>query len=245
MIPLKKNPNALLTNYSSILTQIGLVLALFVVYQFLMIRSYPSDIKKINYSYVPENEMENTIEIKAPKPPPIENTAQPVIPDKIIKVDNQKDIIETVIESTETDENEAVEVKVDENIKNVQEEEEVIEDVPFVVIENVPVFPGCKGTNTQLRNCFSEKVTAFVSKKFNAELASDLGLEPGSIQRIFVVFKIDKKGNIVDIKARAPHKKLQAEAIRVVKLLPKMTPGKQRGKPVGVKYGLPIIFKVE
>ena len=45
--------------------------------------------------------------------------------------------------------------------------------------------------------------------------------------------------------ARAPHKRLQQEAIRVVKLLPKMIPGKQRGRPVGVKYSLPIAFKVE
>ncbi|MBL4723919.1 MAG: energy transducer TonB, partial [Lutibacter sp.] len=53
------------------------------------------------------------------------------------------------------------------------------------------------------------------------------------------------KGNIVNIEARAPHKKLKEEAIRVVKLLPKMMPGRQRGKPVGVKYGLPIVFKVD
>ena len=70
-------------------------------------------------------------------------------------------------------------------------------------------------------------------------------MDSGSIQRIFVIFKIDKKGNIVNIEARAPHKKLKEEAIRVVKLLPKMMPGRQRGKPVGVKYGLPIVFKVD
>ena len=77
------------------------------------------------------------------------------------------------------------------------------------------------------------------------ELAADLGLTPGTTQRIFVVFKIDKKGDIVNIKARAPHKRLQEEAVRVIKLLPKMKPGKQRGKAVGVSYGLPIVFKVE
>jgi protein TonB len=59
------------------------------------------------------------------------------------------------------------------------------------------------------------------------------------------VFKIDRHGNIANIKARAPHKKLKEEAIRVIKLLPKMIPGKQRGKAVGVSYGLPIVFKVE
>mgnify|MGYP000893994098 CR=1 FL=1 len=87
-------------------------------------------------------------------------------------------------------------------------------------------------------------VVSSIFKKFNADLASDLGLSPG-VKRIFVVFKIDKRGNIVDVMARAPHKRLQDEAIRVVKLLPKMIPGKQRGIAVGVKYSLPIAFKVE
>jgi protein TonB len=59
------------------------------------------------------------------------------------------------------------------------------------------------------------------------------------------MFKIDKKGEIVDIRARAPHKRLEKEAIRVVSILPKMKPGRQRGKAVGVKYSLPIVFNVE
>ena len=59
------------------------------------------------------------------------------------------------------------------------------------------------------------------------------------------MFKIDKNGNITNVQARAPHNRLRDEAIRVIKLLPKMIPGKQRGRPVGVKYSLPIAFKVE
>lgn len=244
MIEVKKYPNAKLSNYSTILIQMGFVLALFIVYQFMIIKSYPSDIKTMDGTYVNVEDMENTIEIKTP-PPPIEKTAQPVMPDKIIKVEDQEDVVETVIESTETDENEAIIVDVDKDINSVDEDEEIVEDVPFLIIEKVPIFPGCTGGNNELRACFSEKVSKFVSKKFNSELASDLGLSQGSIQKIFVVFKIDKNGDVADIKARAPHKMLQEEVIRVVKLLPKMTPGKQRGKAVGVKYGLPIVFRVE
>jgi protein TonB len=246
MIEVKKYPNALLSNYSFILTQLGLVLALFIVYQIMIFKSYPSNIKILDATYTNVDDIENNIEIKTLPPPNIKAASQPVIPDKIIKVEDQKDVVETVIESTESDENQAVIIKdVDKNINSVEEEEDIVEDVPFLVIEDVPVFPGCKGNNEELRACFSEQVSKFVSKKFDSELASDLGLSPGSIQKIFVVFKIDKNGDIVDIKARAPHKKLQAEAIRVVKLLPKMIPGKQRGRPVGVKYGLPIVFRVE
>ena len=59
------------------------------------------------------------------------------------------------------------------------------------------------------------------------------------------MFKIDKEGNIIDIKARAKHPNLEKEAIRVISLLPKLIkPGYQRGKPVIVPYSLPIIFNV-
>ena len=82
-----------------------------------------------------------------------------------------------------------------------------------------------------------------VSRKFNADLAGDLGLS--GKQKIYVQFKITKTGGIQIIGARAPHKKLEKEARRVVNLLPKMQPGKQRGRPVNVTYMLPITFDVQ
>ncbi len=241
---IKKYPHAVLENYSKILIQLGLVLALFIVYQFLNLKSYPSEIKDLVGTFVRVDDMENIIEIK---PIDIQEPPAPkaVISERILKVDDEVEIQETIIESTEIDETDAVVVKLDKDIKVVEEEEDVVEDVPFMIIEDVPIFPGCSGSNKERRECFSVKISKFVSKKFNVELASDLGLPQGTVQKIFVMFKIDKKGNITDIKARAPHKKLQEEAIRVVELLPQMTPGKQRGKAVSVSYGLPIVFKVE
>ncbi len=118
------------------------------------------------------------------------------------------------------------------------------ESIPFVIIEDVPVFPGCVGNNEQLKKCFAEKVMKYVGENFNTNLASELGL-PSGIQRIWVLFKIDRTGEITDIQVRSRHKRLTEEAIRVIKKLPRMAPGRQRGKPVGVKYSLPIVFKVE
>ena len=116
-------------------------------------------------------------------------------------------------------------------------------EVPFSVIENVPIFPGCdKGNNEARRKCMSQKITKFVQRKFNTDLAGDLGLS--GRQRISVIFKIDKNGDVVGVRARAPHPKLKAEAIRVVNMLPKMKPGTQLGKAVVVPYSLPIIFEV-
>ncbi|MDD3720880.1 MAG: energy transducer TonB [Lutibacter sp.] len=240
----KKYPGAILENYSRILIQLGLVLSLFIVYEFLTMKSYPREVKEMSGELLNIEDIDKQIEVK-----PVEVEAQPetkvALPEKILKVEDDTDIKETIIESTETSQFDAVVVTEAKEFAKVEEEEEIVEDVAFVVIENVPIYPGCKGNNTELRACFSDKIAKFVAEKFNAELASDIGLTPGSIQKIFVVFRIDKNGNITDINARAPHKKLQEEAIRVINLLPKMTPGRQRGKPVGVKYGLPIVFKVE
>jgi len=238
---IKKNPKANLENYTKLFMQLGLVLALLIVYLAIEKKTYDRVIADLGPVVLNMGqEEEQTVEIEQIKPP-TPKTPPPPTPDKIEVVEDEVEVEETVIESTETNEDEAVEV---EEIIEVEEEEDVMEDVPFAIIEDVPVYPGCKGNKAQLRACLQDKITKHVNKKFNSELASDLGLAPG-IKRIFVMFKIDKKGNIVDVMARAPHKRLEAEAIRVVKLLPKMTPGKQRGRPVGVKYSLPIAFKVE
>ncbi len=241
---IKKYPDAILENYSKILIQLGLVLSLFIVYEFMRMKSFPDPIKGLSGTFVTLEDSEEIIEIK-PRELQVQPQVKVVMPDKILKVEDEIDIQETIIETTETDESEAIILNIENDITAVEEEEIIVEDVPFMIIEEVPVFPGCIGSNKELRACFSKQISKFVLKKFNAELASDIGLESGSIQRIFVIFKIDNKGNIANINARAPHKKLKEEAIRVIELLPKMIPGKQRGKPVGVSYGLPIIFKVE
>ena len=237
---IKKNPKSNLENYSKIFIQIGLVLTLFVVYVAIENKTYDKSIDDLGMASMADDIEEETIitqRIEPPKP----KTPPPPTPEKIEVIEDEKDVEETVIESTETDEDEAVEV---EEIVEEAEEEEVIADVPFAIIEEVPVFPGCSGTRKQKSDCLNKKIKKHVLRKFNGDLAGDLGLSPGK-KKIWVVFRINRAGNIVDINARAPHPRLKKEAIRVTKTLPKMTPGKQRGKPVGMKYTLPISFNVE
>jgi len=118
------------------------------------------------------------------------------------------------------------------------------EDAPFAIVDNVPVFPGCEGTKQELKQCLQEKITEHVALNFNAGMAKGLGLTAG-VKKIFVIFTIDKEGNITEVKSRAPHQLLQEEAIRVVQSLPKMKPGNHLGVDVGVKYSMPIAFKVD
>jgi len=235
----KKNPKANVGRNSSLYFAIGLALMLFLAYYSINYKTYDKseiDIGQLNLEEELEEEIPLTQQIVTPPPPP----PPPAAPEVIEVVEDEEEVEETVIESTEVDqETEIVEV---EEIE-VEEVEEDIE-VPFAVIENVPVFPGCeKGNNAAKKACMSEKIAKFVNRKFNTELASDLGLS--GRQRINVIFKIDKTGSITGVRARAPHPGLEKEAARVINLLPKMKPGKQRGKAVTVPYSLPIIFQVQ
>ena len=243
-----KSSKANLEKCTRLFLLMGLVVALVAVEFAIEFKSKPQTSMEAVYNnsnrldeedFIPDTKVEQEIlKQNIPVPP------QPILEDIKIVSDN-KNIVETVLSSTETDEKDAVVIqKIDySNLKEQKVEEDVVEDIPFFVIEEVPKFPGCQGNNEQLKQCMQEKIQAFVSQNFNSEIAQDLGLEPGT-KRIFVTFVIDKNGNIANIESRAPHKSLQLEAKRVVKSLPKMEPGRQRGKPVRVKYSLPIVFQV-
>ena len=133
----------------------------------------------------------------------------------------------------------------EETVTEVSKSEMTKADVPYAVIENVPVYPGCEGNgNQELKQCMSTKISEFVNLHFNMKKVEALNLPP-KIYRTSVQFKINKEGKVVDVRARAEHPEIENEAVRVVSNLPQMQPGKQRGEAVGVLYSLPIIFKVE
>jgi len=234
----KKNPKANVGRNSSLYFAIGLALMLFLTNYAINYKSYDKsniDIGQLNLDEELEEEIPITEQIQTPPPPP----PPPAAPEVIEVVEDEEEVEETVIESTETNQEEEIEI---EEIELEEVDEDI--EVPFAVIENVPIFPGCeKGNNDAKKKCMSEKIQKFVQKKFNTDLAADLGLS--GRQRINVIFKIDKTGNVVGVRSRAPHPKLEQEAARVINMLPKMKPGKQRGKAVTVPYSLPIVFQVQ
>lgn len=121
------------------------------------------------------------------------------------------------------------------------------QEVPFEVIEHVPIYQGCDPqlSNLELKKCMASGITSIVTSNFNYKLANSLGL-PDGVEKIFVIFKINKEGEITNIESRASHPVLEAEAIRVIRLVPKLDkPGMQRGKPVTVQYSLPLHLQIE
>lgn len=118
-----------------------------------------------------------------------------------------------------------------------------LDAIPFTVVDQVPVFPGCEDVENQ-RECFIQKMKKHVALNLDTSIKNGLSLIPGEI-RVYVKFKIDKTGHVVDVKSRGPHKKLEEEAMRVIRILPQMQPGIHHDKKVYVIDFLPIIFVVD
>ncbi len=237
---LKKNPKANVGRNSSLYFAVGLNVMLVLTYLGLEHKTYETEATKIDLLMLDDQFDEDipitTINIPPPPPP------KPIITEAITIVEDVEDVEETVIESTEIGQDDVIEERiVDVDDVGVEEVEEDIE-VPFAVIEKVPRFPGCKGNNTELRACFQQKMQEHLQKNFRyPNAAAELDIQG----RVFVFFLIDKNGIVTKIKSRGPDQLLEKEAERIISLLPKMEPGKQRNKAVGVPYSIPINFKLQ
>lgn len=236
----KKNPDLDIGRNSSLYFSIGLILMLFVTYNLLEYKTYDKDNFVIDVLAV-EEELENDIplmnvELPPPPPPP------PAAPEIITIVEDVVEVEETIIESTEIDQESKIEPVVEIVEVMVEEIEEDIE-VPFAAVESPPVYPGCQGlAKKELKECFQKKIQEHVVKNFNYPTSAE---ERGLHGKVFVLFVIDANGNPANIKTRGPDKILEKEASRIISSLPTMIPGKQRGRAVKVGYALPIHFVLE
>ena len=237
---LKKNPKANVGRNSSLYFAVGLNVMLVLTYLGLEHKTYDKSSTKIDILMLTEQLEEEipitTINIPPPPPPP-----KTVVSESITVLEDVEDIEETVVESTEIGLDDIIEDVVAVEEVEVEEIEEDIE-VPFAVIEKVPVFPGCKRSNAELKACFQKKMQEHLHKNFRYPVvASELNIQG----KVFVFFLIDKNGKVTKIRSRGPDKLLETEAERIIGLLPNMQPGKQRNKQVGVPYSIPINFKLQ
>ncbi|MAU17630.1 MAG: energy transducer TonB [Muricauda sp.] len=235
----KKNPNAEIGRNSSLYFMIGLTSVLFITWQSFEVKFYEEDSKVSEVVQLTDDLKEDvpvTEIIRTTPPPP-----PPSAPDVIEIVEDVEEVEETIIESTESSQETFIEdavVSIDDVDVEEVEEEEV---VPFAVIEYVPVFPGCESLQTQAerKECFNRKVQEHIKENFSYPPAA---LEMGISGRVYLQFVIDSNGRVTDIQKRGPDKLLEKEAERIIASLPKVKPGEQRGKPVSVKYSIPINF---
>lgn len=236
----KKNPQLEIGRNSGIYFAIGLNLMLLLSWSALEYKTYEQDeidIGVVDMQSVFEEEIPIVnSELPPPPPPPA------IVSESVLVVEDTEEVEETVIESTEITQETAIADPVEVSDVVVEEIEEDVQ-VAFAVIEDVPVFPGCEGlSKIETKNCFQKKMQEHVVKHFNyPQMALDMGMQG----RVSVVFIIDAKGYITGVRSRGPDKILEEEAERIVKKLPQMKPGKQRGKAVKVAYAIPIFFKFQ
>jgi protein TonB len=200
MIP-KKDPKISLENKKSMFFQIGLAVTLIAVLISFEWKSY--DKSNYNLGDLNLDDMEEEIipiTRQEVKPPP-----PPPPPPEIIEiVEDEVEIENEVeIEETDTDEDEIVEIE--------EDDEEF-----FMVVENMPEFPG--GDLGLMK--FIQKNVRYpaIAKEYNIT------------GKVYVSFIVDKQGSVTNVKiVRGVDKNLDAEALRVVSLLPKYKPGKRKG----------------
>jgi len=221
----RKTSKADLENKKTLFFEIGLVIALALVFVSFNYKSY----EKRTYNLM-QQKADNTPEemvpiteqkVKPPPPPPPKTVTQIKIVNNDVKVNEDIDI--------DVDAN--MNTKVSEYVPP-QEDESVPEQHIFMVVEQMPSFPG--GTGALMKYLASHI-------KY-PELAKESGIQG----RVFINFVVEPDGTIDNVKVlRGIGGGCDEEAVRVVKSMPKWIPGRQRGKPVRVSFNLPVKFTLE
>lgn len=227
---IKKTPKADLENKKSTWLLVGYVIVLafmFVAFEWTK-RDVKIDTSQTVTDVVFEEEIEIPIteqpEVVAPPPP-----EAPSIAETLTIVEDDADVEETTIASSE-ETGQAVEIKY---VPVAVEEEEPEEQTIFEVVEQMPEFPdgGMAG------------LMQYLSKNIKYPTIAQ---ENGTQGRVTVQFVVNKDGSIVDAKVlRGVDPYLDKEALRVIGTMPKWKPGMQRGKPVRVKYTVPVMFRLQ
>ena len=171
-----------------------------------------------------EIEIQQTTQETPPPPPP------PAVQEvEVLNV--VEDNVETESIEVNTEDDKEVEVVIAAPVEAPVEEEE--EEVVFMVVESMPEFPGGQQA---LFKYLSENIKYPV-------IAQENGIQG----KVVCQFTVNKDGSIVDIEVvrSGGDPSLDKEAVRVIKTMPKWKPGKQRGKPVRVKFTVPVSFKLQ
>ncbi|MDR1880910.1 MAG: energy transducer TonB [Tannerellaceae bacterium] len=226
---IKKSSKADLEGGKTLNLLMGLVVALAIL--FVGFEWGTQDVQVATGGGVADIIAEEEIEITRPEdtPPPPPPPPAPVVAEILTVVDDNVNLEQQDILTTEDDQTTA---QVQTYVPPVVVEEEENDQTIFAVVETMPEFPG--GDLELLR---------FVQKSIKYPVIAQ---ENGVQGRVICSFVVNRDGSVVDAEVLRPvDPSLDKEALRVIGTMPKWTPGKQRGKPVRVKYTLPITFKLQ
>ena len=224
----KKSPKADLEKRRGLFLEIGLVVILAAALVAFNVRSYEKEVKEVNLRSADMEIDADIIQTDQPDEPPPPEEPEQVVTDLTV-VENDAELTNEVgIINAEDNANRAQEefTKVEVEEEDVVEEEEV-----FLVVEEDPEFPGGLGALSQ-----------FIADNIKYP---QLAKENNITGKVFVSFVVEKDGSVGQVKVlRDIGGGCGAEAVRVVKTMPKWKPGKQRGKPVRTQFNLPVNFEL-
>lgn len=226
---LKKNPKADLEKRRGLYLEIGLVVALVAALVAFNVKSYDKEVKDAIEREAVLEEEEIIIQTDIQEPPPPPPPEVPEVTTVLEVVADDKEITnELVVNAEVTDDTKNIEI----TPVVIEQEEEVVEEAIFTVVENDPEFPGGM-----------EALYKYLAQNMKyPQLARDNGITG----KVYVTFVVEKDGSIANPKVlRDIGGGCGQEAIRVIKSMPKWTPGKQRGKPVRVQFNLPVNFSLK
>ena len=226
---IKKTPKADLENRRTLFTEIGLVVALLVVWGAFSYSTKEKAVASLGEdTQVVEVEDMVPITEETPPPPP-EAPKIPVLSDQIDIVEDDIKVDDNFM-SLEDDASLGVEIM--DYVEEVKEEVVEEEAIPFQLVEEKPSFNGGDA------NEFSKWVN---SKLQYPEIAKENGVQG----RVTLQFTVNPDGSVSNVKVlRGVDSSLDKEAVRVVSMSPKWKPGKQRARAVKVTYTFPVIFQL-
>ncbi len=227
---IKKSPKANLENKKLLFTEIGLILALLVVYFAFEWSTAEKQVAVLeDTTQVVETEEMVPITQETPPPPPSAPKI-PVLSDQIDIVDDEIQVDDDMFMNLEDDSNMGVEIM--DYVETVEEEVVEEEAIPFAFVEEKPSFMGGDA------NAFSKWVN---ERLVYPEIAKENGVSG----RVTLLFTVNTDGSVSNVKVlRGVDSSLDKEAVRVVSMSPKWTPGKQRDRAVKVTYTFPVIFQL-
>jgi|SRR5690554_2072094 len=233
----KKNPKADLENKRGLFFLIGLVIVLGAVLLAFEWKSYekgPSSLGELEIDAL-EDEM---IPITQQQPPPPPPPPPPPQPQEIMEIVEDDEEIENELDMADT------EADMDTEIFELPPEETIEEPDFFTVVEDMPVFPGCENAKNK-EECSNDKMIRYITEntKYPA-MAKDAGIK-GTVYIRFLINEHGKVSNVEIMRGVSGGKSLDEEAARVIKTLPTMRPGKQRGQAVRVQYTVPVRFNLK
>ena len=225
----KKTPKASLENKRALFIEIGLIVALAVVYIAFNWTSKDVQVSTLEAENQVVQEEEIIPITQETPPPPPEAPKIPVLSDQIDIVDDEIEVDNDFLSLEDSDD---MGVEIMDYVENVQEEVVEEEAIPFQLVEEKPSFNGGDA------NEFSKWVN---SRLVYPEIAKENGVQG----RVTLQFTVNADGTVSNVKVlRGVDSSLDKEAVRVVSSSPKWKPGKQRDRAVKVTYTFPVIFQL-